>query len=94
VADLRENELYRVTIQDLTSLEEKILVEYVRDTKFILPSTFRPADASPHIIQWTVAVARQINPGEQNPIYEEAGKVSTSRVFSWIGTGVQTTPNP
>ena len=94
VADLRENELYRVTIEDLTASNGKILVEYVTDTKFILPSSFRPIDANPHIIQWSVTVARQINQGEINPIYEEAGVVSEKRVFSWIGTGMQPTTTP
>ena len=94
VAALRSNEVYRIKVQDLTSVEEKILVEYVTDTKFILPSTFRPADGNPHIIQWSVTVARQINEDNNNPIYEEAGVMSSFRVFSWIGTGVQPTPAP
>lgn len=89
VAALRAGELYRVKIQDLTSVDEKILVQYVTDTKFILPSTFRPTDGNPHIIQWSVTVARQINQDNQNPIYEEAGVTSAFRVFSWIGTGGQ-----
>ena len=94
VAALQTNEVYRVKVQDLTSVEEKILVEYVTDTKFILPSTFRPTDGNPHIIQWSVAVARQINQDNNNPIYEEAGFTSAFRVFSWIGTGVQPTTAP
>lgn len=94
VAALLPNEVYRVKIQDLTSVEEKILVEYVTDTKFILPSTFRPIDGNPHIIQWSVTVARQINQDNNNPIYEEAGAESAFRVFSWIGTGVQPTTSP
>ena len=94
VAALRSNEVYRVKIQDLTSIEEKILVEYVTDTKFILPATFRPTDGNPHIIQWSVTVARQINQDNKNPIYEEAGITSAFRVFSWIGTGVQPTAAP
>ena len=94
VADLRENELYRVTVEDLTAGNGRILVEYVRDTRFILPTSFRPLDTTPHIIQWSVAVARQINSGATNPIYEEAGFLSEKRVFSWIGTGAAVTPNP
>ncbi len=94
VAALQANEVYRVKIQDLTSVEEKILVEYVTDTKFILPSTFRPIDGNAHIIQWSVTVARQINQDNNNPIYEEAGAESAFRVFSWIGTGVQPTTSP
>ncbi len=94
VADLRENELYRVIVEDLTSADGKMLVEYVTDTKFILPSSFRPLDPNPHIIQWSVNVARQINSGETNPVYEEAGNTSEKRVFTWIGSGVQATPTP
>jgi len=94
VAALRSDEVYRVKVQDLTSVEEKILVVYVTDTKFILPSTFRPTDGNPHIIQWSVTVARQINEDSNNPIYEEAGATSAFRVFSWIGTGVQPTTTP
>ena len=94
VAALRSNEVYRVKIQDLTSVEEKILVEYVTDTQFIRPATFRPTDGNPHIIQWSVTVARQINQDNKNPIYEEAGITSAFRVFSWIGSGVQPTAAP
>lgn len=100
VTDLRGNELYRVTIQDLTSDTEKILVQYVRDTKFILPANFRPVDTTPHIIQWSVVVARQTNSGTENPTYIDAGEVSEKRVFSWTGTGAlpptngQITPTP
>ena len=92
VANLRANEMYRVTIQDLTSTEEKILVEYAADTKFTVPLAFKPQDVSPHIIQWSVSVARQINTDAANPVYEEAGLLSEKRVFSWIGTGQVPTP--
>jgi LysM repeat protein len=94
VAALRSDEVYRVKVQDLTSVEEKILVAYVTDTKYILPATFRPIDGNPHIIQWSVTVARQINQDNNNPIYEEAGATSAFRVFSWIGTGIQPTTSP
>lgn len=87
VADLRADEKYRVTVQDLTSQEEKILVEYATDTKFIVPLVFKPQDSTPHIIQWTVSVARQTNSDAANPVYEEAGMVSEKRVFSWLGSG-------
>ena len=89
VADLYPNELYRVVVKDLTSTDERSLVEYVADTKFILPSSFRPADATPHIIQWTVSVARRINNDPANPIYEEAGVQSDPRVFIWSSAGTQ-----
>jgi LysM repeat protein/ribosomal protein L40E len=89
VADLYPNELYRVIVKDLTSTDERTLVEYVTDTKFILPSSFRPTDATPHIIQWTVSVARRINDDPANPIYEEAGVLSEPRVFIWSSANVQ-----
>jgi len=94
VADLRDNELYRVTVEDLTAGNGTMVVEYVRDTKYILPSNYRPLDATPHIFQWSVIVARQINAGETNPIYELAGLESEKRVFSWMGTGTAVTPTP
>ena len=94
VASLFPGEVYRVVVQDLTSTDEKILVDYVSDTKFILPASFRPTDTTPHIIQWSVSVARQINNDANNPIYEEAGAISTFRVFSWVGSGVAPTGTP
>lgn len=94
VASLYPNEVYRVVVQDLTSAEERILTEYVTDTKFILPAGFRPTDTNPHIIQWSVSVARRINNDPNNPIYEEAGAISAFRVFSWVGTGIAPSPTP
>lgn len=94
VASLYPNEVYRVVVQDLTSTEERILTDYVSDTKFILPSSFRPTDTNPHIFQWSVSVARRINEDPNNPIYEEAGAISSFRVFSWYGTGVAPTSTP
>ncbi|NLB72081.1 MAG: LysM peptidoglycan-binding domain-containing protein [Chloroflexi bacterium] len=94
VASLFPGEVYRVFVQDLTSETEKILVDYVSDTKYILPASFRPIDTTPHIIQWSVSVARQINSDPNNPIYEEAGLISPYRVFSWIGTGIAPTATP
>ena len=94
VASLFPNEVYRVVVQDLTSLEERILTAYVTDTKYILPASFRPTDTNPHIIQWSVSVARQINQDPNNPIYEEAGAISVFRVFTWVGTGIAPSPTP
>ena len=94
VASLFPGEVYRVAVQDLTSAEEKILVDYVSDTKYILPASFRPIDTTPHIIQWSVSVARQINSDPNSPIYEEAGAISAFRVFSWVGSGVAPTATP
>jgi LysM repeat protein len=94
VASLFPGEVYRVVVQDLTSVDEKILVDYVSDTKYILPASFRPVDTTAHIIQWSVSVARQINSDPNNPIYEEAGAISAFRVFSWVGSGIAPTATP
>ena len=95
VADLKDNEVYRVTVQDLSSDVEKILVDYVSDTKYIIPVSFRPVDTNPHIIQWTIQVAKRISQGEDTPVYLDAGATSEKRVFSWVGTGVApTAPAP
>jgi hypothetical protein len=81
-------------VQDLTSAEEKILVDYVSDTKYILPASFRPIDTTPHIIQWSVSVARQINSYPNNTINEEAGAISQFREFSWVRSGIAPTSAP
>ena len=91
VGELKGNELYRVTVQDLTQ-PDKLLVQYVHDTKFIIPGSFRPTDPSPHIIQWTVSVAKQTNAGDANPTYVEAGATSEARVFSWMGSSEPLAP--
>ncbi|MCJ7696428.1 MAG: LysM peptidoglycan-binding domain-containing protein, partial [Anaerolineaceae bacterium] len=84
IGELRAGELYSVTIEDITSAEQKRMVEYVNDTKFIIPVSFRPTDKVPHIIRWWVSVVRQINSGTNgSPIYEQAGLNSEKRVFTW-----------
>ena len=86
VGTLRENEVYQVTVLDVTDGERK-LVEYVLDTKFIIPNDFQPEDDIPHIIRWWVGTARQNGTDEDGrPIYEPAGATSLWRDISWIGT--------
>ncbi len=92
VAELRENEYYAITVEDLTG--DKMLVDYVIDTKFILPLNFRPTDNIPHIIRWQVSIVRLINSGGTTPIYEQAGLLSEKRVFSWSNFSLKTTPVP
>jgi LysM repeat protein len=92
--NLLENEAYAVTIEDVTGGEGRKLVEYVTDTKFIVPTTFRPNDSTPHIIRWTVVTARQTATGaDGQPVYEPAGAVSTPRTFIWWAN-TATTPTP
>ncbi len=85
VGTLRENEYYQVSILDVTD-GELTLVDYVTDTKYIIPASFRPGEAVAHIIRWTIQPVRQAGVDANGlPIYESAGAVSTPRVFSWIG---------
>jgi LysM repeat protein/ribosomal protein L40E len=93
VGALRDNERYQVTIEDLTGVTGRKLTQYVTDTKFIVPVTFRPQDNNPHIMQWWVVAVRQTGTDDQgNPIWSTAGTSSAMRVFGWSGAGLVPTP--
>jgi len=95
VGTLRENEIYSVTIEDITDGTGRRLVEYVTDTKFIVPNSFRPRTGIPHIIRWFVVPVRQIGTTpDGTAIYDPAGVPSTPRVYSWMGSGVAAAPTP
>jgi LysM repeat protein len=91
VGALESNEAYAVTITDLTSDDKMTVTEYVRDTSFIIPSSFIPTAGRPHIFRWSVYIVRQIGGDEDNgENWEIAGNRSDDRVFAWLGT----TTNP
>jgi len=95
IGTLRDNERYQVTILDVTSGEGLRLTEYVTDTKYIVPTTFRPNDNLAHVIRWWVTTVRQNGVDDQSqPLYVSAGAISDQRVFSWVGVAVQNTPKP
>jgi len=95
VGTLRDNEAYAVTIMDITGGQERKLVEYVTDTKYNVPGSFRPTDNLPHVIRWWVLTARQVGTDDSgNPIWEPAGAASAQRDFIWTGVGVVATPTP
>jgi len=96
IGTLRENERYQVTIEDVTSGQGRRLSEYVTDTKFIVPTSFRPNDDLAHVIRWWVTTVRQNGVDEQGqPVYESAGAISEKRVFTWVGVAVEgTQPGP
>jgi LysM repeat protein/ribosomal protein L40E len=95
VGVLRENEVYRVTVEDVTDAEGRKLVEYASDTKFIVPVSFRPKDNLPHVMRWNVTSVRQVGSDDQgNPIWESAGTLSMERVFSWTGAAPEATQAP
>lgn len=95
IGTLRENEAYAVTVEDLTDTNVKKLVQYVTDTKFIVPATIRPAGTTYHIFRWYVtAVRQQGTTSDGQPIYVTNGAISEMFVFGWSGSGISTTPNP
>jgi hypothetical protein len=94
VGTLRENEAYAVTIEDITAGQGKKLVDYVIDTKYIVPAGYQPTDNIPHIITWWVVPVRQIDTDDEgNPVWDVAGAVSDVRAFVWSGS-VSATPAP
>ncbi len=95
VGTLRDNEFYRVTVEDITEGQARRLTDYVTDTKYIVPTTFRPKDNVAHVIRWWVSTVRQTSTDEQGePIYTSAGADSQKWVFTWVGSAPQGTPSP
>ena len=96
VGVLREDEVYEVEVEDITEGSgTRRIVGYVTDTKYIVPTSFRPQEATPHIMRWSVRVVRQVDLTEEgDPIYESGGTESQKRVFTWSGATVETTPEP
>lgn len=93
---INTNEAYKITIMDLTEGTGRKLVDYVEDTKFIVPGSFRASEDSPHIYRWTISTVRQVEVDENGiPIWEDAGSLSEARVFTWTGqAAVESTPTP
>lgn len=96
VGVLRENEAYQVVVEDVTGGTGRRIVEYVTDTKYIVPASFRPADTTPHVIRWWVQPMRQVGSTKDGqPIYDSSGAISTPRTFTWFGGGAAApTPTP
>jgi LysM repeat protein len=86
VATLRENEIYQITIEDRSSDNPKVVLDYVADTRYIVPTSLQPTDNSVHIFRWSVAVVRQTGSTDAGaPIYAPAGASSEQRAFGWGG---------
>lgn len=96
VGTLRQNEAYAVTIEDITEGKGRKLVDYVTDTKLIIPSSFRPRENIPHVFRWSILPVRQISTSKEGtPVWDSAGAVSVQRVFTWWGVGgTELTPTP
>src|SRR5690242_663187 len=68
IGTLRDNERYQVTVEDSTALnlgEAKRITDYVTDTKYIVPTSFRPNDNQAHAFVWWVTTVRQNGVDEQ-----------------------------
>ena len=96
VGVLRENEVYKVSVEDVTEGSgNRLVVEYVSDTKFIVSAAIRPGEAVPHVIRWWVQVVRKTGTSSTGqPQYETAGVSSLRRVFTWSGAAPPSTPTP
>jgi hypothetical protein len=95
VGTLRDAEAYQITIFDVTASQTHRLTDFVKDTKFIVPTTFRPKDNVAHVMRWWISPVRQSGTDDQGqPIWTSSGAVSDKRVFTWVGVAVQGTPNP
>ncbi|HSA99635.1 MAG TPA: LysM peptidoglycan-binding domain-containing protein [Anaerolineales bacterium] len=95
IGTLRDNEAYQITIEDVTSPQTPRRTEYVTDTKYIVPTSFRPNDNLAHVIRWWVTTVRQNGVDDQGqPIYDSAGAVSEKRVFTWVGVTIEGSPTP
>ncbi len=95
IGTLRPNEEYQVTIEDVTVDQGRRIVDYVTDTKYIVPTTFRPNDNIAHVMRWWVVPVRDDGTDAQGqPIWDTAGAQSDQQVFTWVGAAVQGTPTP
>lgn len=95
IGTLRDNEAYQVTIEDVTAGQAVRITDYVTDTKYIVPTSFRPNDNLAHLIRWWVTTVRQNGVDDQGqPNYISAGAISEKRGFTWVGVAVQGSPSP
>jgi LysM repeat protein len=95
VGTLRPGEAYQVTVIDVTSGDEVMLVAQVTDTTFIVPASMRPATGSPHVFRWYVEPVAQVGvDSEGQAIWVSGGALSMSRTFTWSGAAAQSTPTP
>jgi LysM repeat protein len=83
---LREDEVYFVTVVDVTCNCARELHVPTASNRLIVPPDLRPDEALPHVFRWTVVTARRTGTDANGqPIYEPAGATSDARTFTWIG---------
>jgi LysM repeat protein len=87
VGVLRQNELYAITLEDLTDGTGRKITDYTTSTKYNVPISFRPVSDTPHILRWSIQPVRQSGQDKDGkPVYNTAGEISPFRVFSWWGS--------
>jgi len=87
VGVLRQNELYAITVEDLTDGTGRKITDYTTSTKYNVPISFRPLSDTPHILRWSIQPVRQTGQDKDGKTtYSKAGEVSPFRVFSWWGS--------
>ncbi len=95
VGTLRDGEAYQIVVEDVTADQTRRLTDYVTDTKYIVPTSFRPKDNVAHVLRWWIIPVRQAGTDDQGqPIWANSGAISDKRVFTWVGVAVEGTPNP
>ena len=99
VGALRNGEFYQINVVDVTEQMigsgSKMLVDYVTDTKYIIPTDFRPSGSLPHVIRWWIEPVRLSGTSATGePRYSPAGAGSVRRVFTWSGSADAPTPSP
>ena len=94
VGTLRDGEAYQITVEDITADTTRRQTDYVTDTKYIVPTTFRPKDNVAHVLRWWITPVRTAGTDDQGqPIWVNSGAVSDERVFTWVGVAVEGTPS-
>ncbi|MDP6584303.1 MAG: LysM peptidoglycan-binding domain-containing protein, partial [Anaerolineales bacterium] len=89
IVNLRENEVYLVTVQDVTSNRPKRIEDSTISTRYIINVDMKPAEAAPHVFKWSIVTARQTGfSSDGRPLYQPAGAASEERTFTWTGIGV------
>ncbi len=96
VAPLRDQEAYQVIVEDLTEGSGTVrLVAQVTDTKYIVPTSFRPGDVLPHILRWQISTVRRAGTaGDGTTRWVAAGAPSPFRHFTWSGSAGAPSPTP
>lgn len=93
VGVLREGEFYQVIVEDVSSDQGVRITDYVTDTKYIIPTSYRPKDNMAHVLRWWVLPVRLTGTDDAgDPIYTPSGAASEKWVFTWVGVAVENTP--